>query len=219
MKIGIIGSGKIGSLLGRLWVDAGHEVRFSSRHPERLAALARELGPLASTGTPEDTAAFGEVLLVSVPYNALPDVGRELANLLAGKIVLETGNPYSQKEGDIAATVRSSGEGTGAWSARFFPGARVVRAFNTVWDKTLAQGAHRQGDQIGIPLASDDREALDTAERLVRDAGFDPVVVGGLETAKRFDVGSAVYDTGMSGPEVRTELGLESAEARARLSP
>jgi 8-hydroxy-5-deazaflavin:NADPH oxidoreductase len=215
MKIGIIGSGKIGSLLGRLWAEAGHEVRFSSRHPERLAELTREAGPLASTGTPEDTAAFGEVLLVSVPYNALPDVGRDLAHLMAGKIVLETGNPYSQKQGDVAAKVQSSGEGTGVWAARFFPGARVVRAFNTVWDKTLRQGAHRQGDQIGIPLASDDREAMDTAARLVKDAGFDPVVVGGLETAKRFDVGTPVYDTGMSGPEARRQLGLVGASSRA----
>jgi predicted dinucleotide-binding enzyme len=210
MKIGIIGSGKIGSLLGRLWVDAGHEVRFSSRHPERLEPLVRELGPLASTGSPEDTAAFGDALLVSVPYNALPDVGRVLAPLVSGKIVLETGNPYSQKEGDVADKVRSSGEGTGVWAARFFPGARVVRAFNTVWDKTLAKEAHRQGDRIGIPLAGDDREALETAARLVENAGFEPVVVGPLARAKSFDVDTAVYDTGMTGPQVRKELGLEA---------
>jgi predicted dinucleotide-binding enzyme len=214
MKIGIIGAGKIGSVVGRLWVEAGHEVRFSSRHPERLAEFARGLGPRASTGTPEDAAAFGEAVLVSVPYQALPDVGREMAPLLAGKIVLETGNPYAKQKEDIAEMVTQSGLGTGVWLARFFPGARVVRAFNTVWDKTLAKEAHRSGDRLGIPLAGDDREAVATAARLVKDAGFDPVVVGPLEQAKRFDVGTAVYNTGMSGRDVRRELGLESAAVR-----
>jgi predicted dinucleotide-binding enzyme len=213
MRIGIIGSGKIGSTVGRLWVEAGHQVRFSSRHPERLAAFAKGLGERASTGTPEDAAAFGEVVLVSVPYQALPGVGRELAPALPGKIVLETGNPYSQLKGDVADTVVQSGLGTGVWLARFLPGARLVRAFNTVWDKTLAKEAHRSGDRLGIPLAGDDREALATAARLVKDAGFEPVVVGPLEQAKRFDVGTAVYNTGMSGREVRRELGLEAAGA------
>jgi 8-hydroxy-5-deazaflavin:NADPH oxidoreductase len=215
MKIGIIGSGKIGSLLGRLWVQAGHEVRFSSRHPEKLAAFARELGERASTGSSEDAARFGEVLLVSVPYAALPSLGQQLGDAIAGRIVLESGNPYPQRDGDVAHKVIDSGQGTGVWSARFLPGARVVRAFNTVWDKTLAQGAHRKGDRIGIPLASDDRDALDVTARLVKDAGFDPVVVGGLDTAKRFDVGTSVYNTGMSGPEVRRELGLDTESLRS----
>ncbi len=79
MKIGIIGSGRIGSLVGRLWVRAGHEVKFSSRHPERLAALASELGAPASVGTPAEAAAFGEVILISVPYARVPGLGQSLA--------------------------------------------------------------------------------------------------------------------------------------------
>jgi predicted dinucleotide-binding enzyme len=84
----------------------------------------------------------------------------------------------------------------------------VVRAFNSVWDKTLAKEAHRAGERVGIPLASDDAEAMRVAAQLVRDAGFDPVEVGGLGTAKRFDVGTPVYNTGMSGPAVRAALGV-----------
>jgi predicted dinucleotide-binding enzyme len=213
MKIGIIGSGRIGSLLGHLWVHAGHEVRFSSRHPDKLVHLPRELGPLTSTGLPEDAAAFGDVLLIAVPYKALPDLGRTLGHLIGGKIVLETGNPYPQRDGAMAQQVMDSGLGTGVWTSRFLPGARVVRAFNTVWDRTLAQEAHREGDRIGIPLAGADAEALDTAARLVRDAGFEPVIVGALERARAFDVGTRVYNTGMSGPEVRRELGLEHVRA------
>jgi 8-hydroxy-5-deazaflavin:NADPH oxidoreductase len=185
-------------------------LRFSSRHPERLAGLVEELGRRASAGTLEETAKFGEVLLISIPYHALPELGRTLESALAGKIVLETGNPYPQRDGATAESVLKSGLGTGIWSARFLPGARVVRAFNSVWDRTLAQGAHRSGDRIGIPLAGDDPEAVETAARLVEDAGFDPVIVGGLDRAKEFDVGTPVYNTGMSGPEVRRELSLEA---------
>jgi predicted dinucleotide-binding enzyme len=209
MKIGIIGSGKIGSLVGRLWVQAGHEVKFSSRHPETLATLVKGLGPRASAGSVEEAAAFGEVLLISLPYSALPALGKSLGATLDGKIVLETGNLYPGREGQVVQDVLDSGLGSGVWTARFLPGARVVRAFNTVWDQTLSKAiAEGRGQQIGIPIAGDDRDALETAARLVKDAGFEPAVVGGLDQAKRFDVGAAVYNTGMSAAEIRRTLGL-----------
>jgi 8-hydroxy-5-deazaflavin:NADPH oxidoreductase len=209
MKIGIIGSGRIGALVGRLWVRAGHEVRFSSRHPEKLATMVKELGPTASAGTPAEAAAFGEVLLISVPYSALPELGQSLGPALDGKIVLETGNVYPARDGAMAQEVLDSELGTGVWSARFLPGARLVRAFNSVWDQTLSKAiAEGRGKQIGIPLAADDREAMETAARLVADAGFEPTVVGGLDQAKRFDVGAAVYNTGMSAADIRRTLGL-----------
>ncbi len=84
-----------------------------------------------------------------------------------------------------------------------FPGARWVKAFNTVYFKTLESEAHRDGDRLGIPLAGDDREAVETAARLVRDAGFDPVIVGGLERGKEFEPGTKPYNTGMSGRDLR----------------
>src|SRR5436190_18050064 len=89
MKIGIIGAGHIGGTLAKLWVAAGHEVLVSSRHPDELAPLVKELGPKARAGTPAEAARFGEVVLVSVPYGALPQVGRDLREALAGKIVLD----------------------------------------------------------------------------------------------------------------------------------
>ena len=85
-----------------------------------------------------------------------------------------------------------------------FPGSRWVKAFNTVYFKTLQTEAHRKGDRVGIPLASDDAEALDTAAALVRDAGFDPVVVGPLARGKEFEPDTKPYNTGMSGQELRT---------------
>jgi 8-hydroxy-5-deazaflavin:NADPH oxidoreductase len=216
MRIAIIGSGRIGGVVGRLWAQAGHEVRFSSRHPENLDALVRESGRNASRGTVDEAVDFGEVYLVSIPYGSLPMLGEIYAERLAGKVVMETGNPYPERDGDVARKVIDSGQGTGVWSARWLPGARLVRAFNSVWDRTLAREAHRTPPRVGVPLAADDKEAMDVAAGLVRDAGFDPVIVGPLERAREFDVGTPVYNTGMSGPEVRKALGVAETGTASR---
>jgi len=207
LKIGIIGSGHIGGTLAKLWVAAGHEVLISSRHPDELRALAKSLGPKAAVGTPREAALFGDVVLVSVPYGALPQIGRDLKAELAGKIVLDTGNPYPQRDGDMAIEARRVG--TGVASPRYLSGVRLVRAFNAINSDDLASKAHRTGEPIAIPLAADDPEALAVAERLVRDAGFEPVVVGPLSRAHDFDVGTQVYTRLMTGPQLRQALGLK----------
>jgi 8-hydroxy-5-deazaflavin:NADPH oxidoreductase len=206
LKIGIIGAGHIGGTLARLWVAAGHEVLISSRHPEELRPLAQSLGPKARVGTPREAALFGDVVLVSVPYGALPQIGQDLKAELAGKIVLDTGNPYPQRDGDMALEARRVG--TGVASPRYLPGVRLVRAFNAINSDDLASKAHRPGEPIAIPLAGDDPEALAVAQRLVRDAGFEPVVVGPLSRAHEFDVGTPVYTRLMTAPQLRQALGL-----------
>jgi predicted dinucleotide-binding enzyme len=206
LKIGVIGSGHIGGTVGGLWVKAGHEVLFSSRHPDRLKGLVDSLGPRARAGTPKQAAAFGEVVLISVPYGALPQIGRDYAAELKGKVVLETGNPYPGRDGDIALAARA--KGTGVASAEYLPGVRLVRAFNSVGSFALRSEAHRAGERVGIPLAGDDKEALAVAARLVRDAGFEPVIVGPLARAKEFDVGTAVYGQAIAAGELRRRLGL-----------
>lgn len=205
-KIGIIGAGKIGGTLATLWVKAGHEVLISSRHPDELKPLAQSLGPRAHVGTPREAAMFSDVVLISVPYGALPQVGRDLAKELAGKIVLDTGNPYPERDGEMALEARR--KGTGVASAEFLPGVRLVRAFNAINYKDLAGQAHRAGDPVAIPLAGDDSRALAVASQLVRDAGFEPVVVGPLSSAKRFDVGTPVYVQLLTATELRARLGL-----------
>ena len=207
LKIGIIGTGHIGGALASLWVKAGHEVLVSSRHPGQLEGLARSLGPKARVGTPREAALFGDVVLISVPYGALPQVGRDLKAELSGKIVLDTGNPYPQRDGDMAVEARR--KGTGASSAQFLPGVRLVRAFNAINSGDLASEAHRSGERIAIPLAGDDSQALEVAQRLVRDAGFEPVVVGPLSRAREFDVGTPVYTRLMTAAQLRQALGLK----------
>lgn len=207
LKIGIIGTGHIGGTLARLWVAAGHEVLISSRHPDELKALAASLGPRARVGTPREAAVFGEVVLVSVPYGALPQVGRDLKAELAGKIVLDTCNPYPSRDGEMAVEARKVS--TGVADPQFLPGVRLVRAFNAINSGDLASQAHRVGEPIAIPLAGDDAQALTVAERLVRDAGFAPVVVGPLSRAREFDVGTPVYTRLMTAPELRKALDLK----------
>jgi 8-hydroxy-5-deazaflavin:NADPH oxidoreductase len=207
LRIGIIGAGHIGGTLAALWVSAGHEVMISSRHPDELQGLARSLGPKAHVGTPREAAVFGEVVLVSVPYGALPQVGRDLKSELAGKIVLDTGNPYPQRDGEMAVAARA--KGTGGASAEYLPGVRLVRAFNAINSGDLRSEAHRQGAPIAIPLAGDDPQALQVAQQLVSDAGFVPVVVGPLARAREFDVGTAVYTRLLTAPELRQALKLK----------
>jgi len=206
VRIGIIGTGKIGGTLAQEWVRAGHEVMISSRHPDELKSLAEKLGPMAHVGTPAEAAAFGPVVVVSVPYAATPQVGKDYAKEMAGKVVLDTGNPYPERDGPMAVQARAKGAGPS--SKEFLPGTRLVRAFNAIKYTDLGQQSNRSGDKIGIPIASDDPDALKVAAGLVRDAGFDPVIVGDLSQAKRFDVGSDVYVKLMTGKELRAALGV-----------
>jgi predicted dinucleotide-binding enzyme len=210
VKIGIIGTGNIGGALAKLWAKSGHELLISSRHPEQLQSLAKSLGPNVRVGTPREAAAFGEVVLISIPYGATPALGKELASELKGKIVLDTGNPYPQRDGAMADDARK--RGTGVTSVEFLPGTRLVRAFNAIAAPALESQAHRSGDKVAIPLAGDDAEALAVAQRLVKDAGFDPVVVGGLARAKDFDVGSPPYVKLLTAAELRAMLGLDAAK-------
>jgi hypothetical protein len=99
-------------------------------------------------------------------------------------------------------------KGTGAASAEFLPGVRLVRAFTSVPHAALRDDAHRAGERVAVPLAGDDAQAIAVAERLVRDAGFEPVVVGGLARARDFDVGTAVFGRAMTAAELRRALGL-----------
>lgn len=203
MRIGIIGAGMIGSTLAKLWANADHDIVISSRHPDQLQSLVAELGARATAGTPDDAAKAGEAILLTVPLKAVPALARELEPLLRGKIVLDTGNAYEQRDGDIAREASRNPRGSAAWAAALFPQSKWVKAFNSVYYKTLASEAHRPTDPVGIPLASDSPEALEVASQLVRDAGFEPVVIGDLGRGKEFEPGTQVYNTGMSASSLR----------------
>jgi len=186
-KIGVVGSGRVGGTLGGVWVKKGHQVMFSSRNLEHDKALAAKLGAGARAGTPREAAAFGEVLLVSVPYGSLPDVGKDLKDLLEGKVVIDTCNPFPGRDGEIAEWARKKGAGLA--SAELLPGARIVRAFNAVGSFRMGQ-VHQEPGRVGMPIAGDDAKAIEIASRLIRDIGFEPVLVGGLTMGRHLMPGT-----------------------------
>ncbi len=206
LKIGIVGSGLIGGSVGLRWAEAGHQILFSSRHPEELQDLIEKAGPPNRAGFPNEAAEFGDVVFIAVPYHAMPQVGKDLSPLLQGKIVIDCGNPYPGRDGDMANEALK--KGTGVASAEFFPGVRLVRAYNAISFRSINQQAHRDGELIGIPLAGDDEEAVTVTSRLIRDSGFDPVLVGPLSRAREFDQGTDVYVKNMTARELREALGL-----------
>jgi predicted dinucleotide-binding enzyme len=186
-RIGVVGSGRVGGTLGSVWVHAGHEVMFSSRTLDDDKALAAKLGPNARAGTPREAAAFGEVVLVSVPYRALPEVGKELGDLIKAKVVIDTCNPFVNRDGEIANWAREKGAGLA--SAELLPGARIVRAFNAIGYARMGE-AHQQPGRVGMPIAGDDQQAIAIASRLIRDIGYEPVLIGGLAMGKHLMPGT-----------------------------
>jgi hypothetical protein len=205
-KIGFIGAGKIGGTLAKLWTQAGYQVMLSARDLGPVQQLATQLGPNAHVGTPAEAAAWGDVVVVTVPYGALPQVGHDYAAQLKGKVVLDTCNPNPTRDGDM--TKDALAKGTGVMDPIYLPGTRLVRAFNSISYVALGNDAHHPGTLFGIELAADDPQALAIAKQLVTDAGYEPVVVGGLSAAKSFDTGSPVYPKAMTAADMRAALNL-----------
>jgi len=181
LNIGIIGSGKVGSAIGRVWAGAGHAVMFSSQNIGHDQDLAKQVGAKARAGSPAEAAAFGDVLLFAVPYAALPDLGKTLAGSLKGKATFDACNPFASRDGAIADQALE--RGAGLMSAELLPGAHIIRAFNAVSAARMGQ-AHEDPGHFGMPIAGDDRKAIETASRLVRELGYEPILIGGLAMGK-----------------------------------
>jgi 8-hydroxy-5-deazaflavin:NADPH oxidoreductase len=191
LKIGMIGSGREGGALGKLFAKAGHPVMFSSRHPETLKDLAASAGPLAQTGTVEQAIAFGDVIVLGVPYTAVEQIGKDHGPALARKVlVIDVSNPIPRRDGeDFVKAVNAQG-GAGLVTAKWLPGSHIVRAFNAIGSGRLGEIANRPGEKVGMPIAGDDPKAVATAEALIREIGFEPVLVGGLAMGKHLVPGT-----------------------------
>ena len=206
MKIGVIGSGRIGTTLGGLWAKAGHEVMFSDRDAEQAKRAMESVGSRARTGSVKEAAAFGDVVLIAVPYAALPAVQNEVGAALKGKVVVDPNNPVPARDGEMA--VKAKEKGAAVSTAALLPGARLVRSFNS-WGYALMQReANRPAPRMAMPVASDDAAALKVGVQLVADAGFDPVPVESLAASKAFDLGSPVSGQVLTAAELRKALSL-----------
>lgn len=208
LKIGTIGSGRIGATLGEIWLKAGHEVMFSSLDLEHDKALAKRMGGKARAGTSREAATFGEVILLAVPYSAVPQVGKDLGGVLKGKVIIDASNPILSRDGETAVWARE--KGAGAATAELLPGARIVRAFNAVGYARLPEIAQAKGERPGMPMAGDDANAIAVASRLIREVGFEPVLVGPLATMGKH----LVPGTPLSGVQSPTQLRAAAASLK-----
>jgi 8-hydroxy-5-deazaflavin:NADPH oxidoreductase len=178
MRIGIVGAGRIGRNCATQFAKGGHEVKLSfSRDPSRLEALASEIGDRASVGTPAEAADFGEVIVLSVPWDLI-DRALSEAGSLGGKIVIDTTNQYGRVK------LPPEGETASKWNAARMPGARYTRSFNTLTSGFQAEAASRpEGDRVVQWICGDDAEAKEIVARLITDAGYAPVDIGGTGDA------------------------------------
>jgi 8-hydroxy-5-deazaflavin:NADPH oxidoreductase len=180
MKIAILGAGRVGSTLGRLWHAAGHDVTFAARHATRPRALAAELGERAHAASVADAVAAAEVVLVAVPGPAVTDV-LQAAGPLDGRVMIDAANSFGQQQ----VTLRSL--------AGAFPRARWVRAFNSPSVSIMADDNHREPPWV--MFLSGDQEAKPAVAQLIREAGFDPFDLGGIDDSQLQDPGSALWLT------------------------
>lgn len=202
MKIGIIGAGNIGHTIASLFVKAGHEVALSnSRGPESLKDIIAELGPNAHADTVDNAAAFGEVVFLAVPWRspeALPH-----ADLVANKVVIDAMNNYGEGGKIVDLGNSTASEET----AKRLPDARLVKAFNTIWFKHLAENGDTskpEAERQAIFLAGDDINAKAIVSDLIRNIGFAPVDTGSLhEGGKKQQPESPFYGKQMTGADAQ----------------
>jgi 8-hydroxy-5-deazaflavin:NADPH oxidoreductase len=187
--IGLIGSGKIGSTVASLAVDAGHRAVLSnSRGPETLAGLVAELGPQASAATSQEAAAEGDIVVKAYPR--LP------AAPLTGKVVIDTGNYYPQRDGRVPElddkTLTDS-----EYLLGLIPGARLVKAFNNIYFKHLMNLARPAGapDRSCLPVAGDDVQAKAAVTEFLDSIGYDVIDAGPLAGSWRQQRRTPVYTT------------------------
>lgn len=180
MRIGIIGSGRIGGTVGRLWAQAGHDVVFSSRHPEELADLVAQVGHGARAGTIREATEFGDVVLLSVPWSGVADA-LAAAGPLGGKILIDTTNQFASGGLERLPNGMSAAE----YNSQRAAGARLVKAYNTLTAGFQAESAGRTGaDRVAMPYAGEDAEAKQVVAQLIEDSGFAPFDVGGWNTVR-----------------------------------
>ena len=183
MKIAVLGAGAVGSTVGRLWHAAGHDVTFAARHATRPRALAAELGERAHAASAADAAASAEVVLVAVPALAVTGA-LQAAGPLDGRIVIDAANSLERGVfGQQQLSLRSLADA--------FPRARWARAFNSLNVNVMADDNHREPPWV--LFLSGDEEAKPAVAQLIRDAGFDPVDLGGIDDSQLQDPGSALW--------------------------
>ncbi|NET39141.1 MAG: NAD(P)-binding domain-containing protein [Cyanothece sp. SIO1E1] len=207
MKIGIIGSGNIGGTLGALWAKKGHEVMFSSRHPQKLQSMVEQIGHGSSYGNVENAAKWGEINLLAVSYWTLEEALTSIERFLDNKILVDATNPLKWNDSNDGV-IRMIPEGISAGSvmAKRLPNARIVKAFTMPPAEILKEPTKGTGGRIAVPIAGDDDEAKHIVSTLVEHAGFEPVDVGNLVQSSILDPGSKIWPRALTRKELLESL-------------
>ena len=214
MKIGIIGAGRIGGTLARRLTALGHDVSVAnSRGPETLSGLAAETGARAASLA--DVAKDKEVVIVTIPEKAIPELPKTVFEAAHPKtVIVDTGNYYPRRDGRIAAI--ESGKTESRWVADQL-GRPVVKAFNTMYAQHLLDRGRPAGERgrIALPVAADDPKAKATVSRLIDELGFDAVDGGGLDDSWRQQPGTPVYTADLDAENARRALAEAKSERKA----
>jgi predicted dinucleotide-binding enzyme len=206
MRIGIIGSGHVGSTLAEHFTRHGHEVAVSnSRSPDTLRDLESKLGRRARATTPEEAERFGDIVVISVPFKNYTDIP---ADGVAEKVVIDTCNYHPDRDGHFPEL--DDGRTTSSeMLAERLPGALVVKAFNAIrWD-SLRDKSRRvdDGARIGIPISGDDAQAKQAVALLIDQIGFAPVNAGTLrEGGRKHQPGTEVYTADLPGRDLQARV-------------
>ena len=205
MKIGIIGSGNIGGNLGKHWAKGGHEVLFSSRHPEQLKDLVRDAGKNAQAMSVEKAfEANADVYLLATPFEAIDKLSELYAGEYGNKVIIDATNPYPERDGQMAQDVRDSNRNASEYTAMKFGTAKTAKAFNSIKAEHLRDYAWRTQDKIAIPFAAQDADSKAKTQQLIEDIGFDAVYLGDLQQTKIMDPEQKIYGKSLGRHELET---------------
>ena len=208
--IGIIGANNIGPTMGGMWANAGYEVMFSASAGESRGDLLSLLGPSVDIGSTAETIDFGDILFLDLPYKDYVRFGEQYSDQLKDKPVIDAGNVYLRRDGDIYIEAKING--IGVTTAKYLPGAHIVRAFCSGGFRLYKNNANRPEPRMAVPIAGDDMKAVRLTEKMAEALGFAPVFVGPLPSADSFAAETSVYGIALTAQEIRTKLGLSSEE-------
>ncbi|MBO9436941.1 NAD(P)-binding domain-containing protein [Ruegeria sp. R13_0] len=215
MNIGIIGAGDIGRLYAKLWHQAGHAVFLSARDPNKHRAFVEALGDRAFFGTPEDAAAFGDVVLLAVNYPTVENAIEAITPHVIGKLVIDATNPLGYDANGKLEALIPDGEIAGLVMAEKLPNARIGKAFTSLWSGYVETKSNVADPQVAMPFAVNLDVDKTTMKQLIREAGLVPVDIGGLADSAALDPSSPVWNVVLTPDEVRQRVATYRQDSAA----
>jgi predicted dinucleotide-binding enzyme len=210
--ITILGAGKIGLALATLWARAGHVICLGVRHPEKLSSIQQTLGTNVTVKKVKQAAAENEIIVLAVPYAAIPELIAEIKTVVSHKIIIDATNPFGiSPEGHVISTLGSNIT-SGSYMASLLPESKIVRAFSHIMEELLVSRGTKHPGLFAVAIAGDDLKAKEVVALLVKDTGFVPVDIGTLAESAPLDPGGILF------PQFFTPADMQLALKRKSLN-